>query len=195
VGAVGGAATQEIPPRVRRLVMRRDHGRCSVPGCRAAKYLHIHHVVPREAGGGHDPSNLTTLCSADHRAAHRGALVIRGRAPDELVFHRPAAASRSGESDPVARDVVGALRRMGVAASDAQRAFAATGLTDGRPIEEVIRGALQHLARTTYASACREPAAVWTSGQAARSARRASASWGDDAPPDVTRLCRRGLTQ
>ncbi|HKE13911.1 MAG TPA: hypothetical protein VKB80_03525, partial [Kofleriaceae bacterium] len=43
VGAGAPApATQTIPPRIRRLVWRRDHGRCQVPGCRAAKFLEVH---------------------------------------------------------------------------------------------------------------------------------------------------------
>ena len=32
-------ATQTIPPAVRRHVLRRDHGRCVVPGCRHATYV------------------------------------------------------------------------------------------------------------------------------------------------------------
>src|SRR5262245_40099039 len=56
-------ASQTIPPRIRRLVWRRDHGCCRVPGCRAARYLEVHHVVPRSQGGDHDPSRLLLLCS------------------------------------------------------------------------------------------------------------------------------------
>src|SRR5206468_2756472 len=40
--------TTDIPLSVRRLVHRRDHGRCTVPGCRHARFLDIHHIVPRE---------------------------------------------------------------------------------------------------------------------------------------------------
>jgi 5-methylcytosine-specific restriction endonuclease McrA len=99
VGDGGGAAAQSIPPRIRRLVWRRDHGRCQVPGCRSSKYLELHHVTPRGQGGGHDPSNLLLTCSAHHGQAHRGALHIEGEAPDQLLFRRRGEASL--ESDAV----------------------------------------------------------------------------------------------
>ena len=62
LGRVDGAAparvTRTIPPAVRRQVTRRDRGRCVVPGCRAARHLEVHHVVPRALGGTHDPLGL-----------------------------------------------------------------------------------------------------------------------------------------
>jgi hypothetical protein len=88
VGSVDGdpeAATQDIPPKTRRFVWRRDGGRCTVPGCRASSFLEVHHIVHRENGGGHEPENLTLLCGGHHDAHHNGRLVIRGRAPD-LTF-------------------------------------------------------------------------------------------------------------
>ncbi|HTE53339.1 MAG TPA: HNH endonuclease signature motif containing protein, partial [Kofleriaceae bacterium] len=51
VGRAAPAASQSIPPRIRREVWRRDHGRCRVPGCRAARFLEVHHIVPRALGG------------------------------------------------------------------------------------------------------------------------------------------------
>ena len=68
VDGVPVKASQTIPPRIRRLVVRRAHGRCQVPGCRAAKYLEIHHIVHRADGGTHDPSLLILVCSAHHTA-------------------------------------------------------------------------------------------------------------------------------
>jgi len=59
-----------IPPSVRRAVLARDGHRCTTPGCNAAHFLEVHHVTPRNAGGGNDPANLTTLCSACHRFTH-----------------------------------------------------------------------------------------------------------------------------
>jgi hypothetical protein len=76
----------DIPESVRRLVHRRDHQRCTVPGCQAATYLEIHHIVPRDHGGNHEPSNLTLLCEAHHRRRHEGTLSITGQAPDQLHF-------------------------------------------------------------------------------------------------------------
>ena len=80
-------ATQDVSPATRRLVWRRDHGRCQAPGCRSARNLDVHHVVHRADAGSHEASNLTVLCSSCHAALHRGLLSVSGRAPD-LVFTR-----------------------------------------------------------------------------------------------------------
>jgi hypothetical protein len=71
-------ATQTIPPALRRAVLRRDGARCKVTGCRHATFVDVHHLVPRADRGGHSPENLVTLCSAHHRAIHRGELVTEG---------------------------------------------------------------------------------------------------------------------
>ncbi|MBK7196605.1 MAG: HNH endonuclease [Myxococcales bacterium] len=78
--------TKTIPPRTRRAVLRRDRGRCVVPGCRNARYVDVHHLVPRAQGGKHTPSKLSALCSAHHKAAHDGRLRIEGTAPGRLRF-------------------------------------------------------------------------------------------------------------
>ncbi|MBK7074725.1 MAG: HNH endonuclease [Myxococcales bacterium] len=78
--------TKTIPPRTRRAVLRRDRGRCVVPGCRNARYVDVHHIVPRAAGGKHTPSKLSVLCSAHHKAAHDGRLRVEGTAPGKLRF-------------------------------------------------------------------------------------------------------------
>jgi hypothetical protein len=88
IGCEGGKLESAIPPRIRRDVLRRDHRRCAVPGCRGAKWIEIHHIVPREAGGTHDLGNLISLCGPHHRARHDGRLVIRGVAPGRLVFEQ-----------------------------------------------------------------------------------------------------------
>jgi len=76
----------DIPPAIRRLVVQRDHRRCSVPGCRSSRGLQIHHIVLREHGGDHSLSNLTLLCEAHHHALHNGHLTITGTAPHHLRF-------------------------------------------------------------------------------------------------------------
>ena len=78
-------ATQTIPQPVRNLVMRRDHGRCVVPGCRASRHLAVHHLRHRARGGSHDPMNLVVLCDGHHRQLHQGRLVITGQ-PGSLMF-------------------------------------------------------------------------------------------------------------
>ena len=89
-------AAQDIPPKTRRFVWRRDHGRCQVPGCRSGRNLDVHHLKRRADGGGHEPSNLCVLCSSCHIALHRGLITVTGRAPD-LVFvrHEPGGSAAS----------------------------------------------------------------------------------------------------
>ncbi len=94
-----GETTGDIPRRVRRVVERRDRGRCTVPGCRASRHLEMHHVTPRARGGLHVPSCLTLLCDGHHRAVHAGTLVISGDAPDLRFTHadgRPYGADAPG---------------------------------------------------------------------------------------------------
>lgn len=85
-GDVPTRAFQEVPPAVARMVLRRDRGRCRVPGCRSSRWIHLHHIVPREHGGNNDPWNLVCLCPAHHQALHRQQIALTGRAPDALVF-------------------------------------------------------------------------------------------------------------
>jgi hypothetical protein len=86
-------ATQTIPPALRRQVVRRDHGCCVVPGCRNATFIDVHHIQPRAEGGQHVADNLVVLCSAHHRAVHRGLLVIAGTVASGLTFTRADGAS------------------------------------------------------------------------------------------------------
>jgi len=71
-----GRAVQDVAPKVRRFVTLRDRMRCTVPGCRAARHIDVHHIVPRYLGGGHEPENLTLLCSGHHRALHEGFIDV-----------------------------------------------------------------------------------------------------------------------
>jgi hypothetical protein len=98
IGALDGdgpeRAHQDIPPSIDRFVRRRDGNRCQTPGCRSALGLEIHHLVHREHGGTHDPSNLTLRCFSCHDAHHRGVLTISGTAPHAIVtmrHHEPRA--------------------------------------------------------------------------------------------------------
>ncbi len=66
----GGRNTATVPPRLRLEVLQRDGFRCRVPGCRSPRFLEVHHLVPRSAGGGNDPGNLVSLCSRCHQTLH-----------------------------------------------------------------------------------------------------------------------------
>lgn len=90
VGRVDGEThervTRSIPPATRRAVLRRDRGRCVVPGCRNSRHVDVHHIVPRAVGGDHAAPLLVTMCSTHHRAVHYGRLWIAGDAIAGLQF-------------------------------------------------------------------------------------------------------------
>lgn len=67
-----GTASKSIPPRLRRHVVHRDGGACTVDGCRSRYRLQVHHVRPRSAGGDNHPDNLATVCWFHHHVAIHG---------------------------------------------------------------------------------------------------------------------------
>jgi len=77
-------ATTTVTPRLREQVFARDQQRCTVPGCRSARNLDIHHIVPQARGGKHELWNLTLLCSGHHMALHDGLLELHGKAPYDI---------------------------------------------------------------------------------------------------------------
>lgn len=58
----------------RREALRRTAGRCEVgsPWCEPGVHwaVHVHHRLPRSAGGSDVPDNLLALCAAAHRGCH-----------------------------------------------------------------------------------------------------------------------------
>ena len=148
---VGVRAKQAVSPATRRAVLRRDHERCAVPGCRNALFLDVHHVALRSEGGGHDADNLTTLCGAHHRAAHRGELVVSGTGSVGVRF-RHADGSEYGQApEPTAVELhskaFAALRGLGFREGEIRRALAEScklAVTEMK-IERVLRDALGRL--------------------------------------------------
>jgi hypothetical protein len=68
-----------IPARVLHEVQLRDGSQCAhrdLTGHRCAqrRWLQIHHIVPVVRGGGNEPGNLLTLCSAHHQMEHSAYL-------------------------------------------------------------------------------------------------------------------------
>lgn len=76
-----GRAHHIVAERTRTAVEDRDGG-CRVPGCERNRWLQIHHIRHWEDAGPTDTENLLALCSAHHRAHHRGLLGITGNADD-----------------------------------------------------------------------------------------------------------------
>ncbi len=61
-----GEPTEQVPPHLRRAVIKRDR-HCSFPGCTAPPVrCHVHHLIPRSKGGPTRLDNLTLLCSFHH---------------------------------------------------------------------------------------------------------------------------------
>ncbi len=79
-------AVSSVTPRMREQVVMAFGGACAVPGCRSARCLEIHHVLPQAQGGPHEMWNLVPLCDGHHVANHLGLLTISGRAPFDLAF-------------------------------------------------------------------------------------------------------------
>jgi hypothetical protein len=166
VGLVGGEsahvganlqprATQTIPPRVRRAVRRRDHGRCVVPGCKNGLYTDVHHVQPRSEGGRNEPDNLICLCGAHHRAVHRGELRVAGRVSKGLRFEHADGAAYGHPPMPRAADLqakaFAALRHLGFREGEVRLVLAKLSDRDGgaslgeHGLEGVVRAALAEL--------------------------------------------------
>jgi hypothetical protein len=99
-------ATTTVTPRIREQVFARDHHRCTVPGCRSARNLEVHHIIEQACGGMHELWNLTLLCSGHHAALHAGLLTMRGQAPYLIEFRWVYGPPIPVGLDPAARKAV-----------------------------------------------------------------------------------------
>ena len=140
-----------VPRAVRREVVARDGARCAFVSddgrrCEETGFLEFDHVVPVARGGEASVEGVRLLCRSHNLyEAER----ILGR---EAVLAGKLARAVDG-------DLVAGLRRMGVTASDARQAVAAS--RGPGTVEERMRGALRAL-QTVYASRgaglrCEEP--------------------------------------
>jgi hypothetical protein len=68
-----GRRSRTIPPRLKRFILARDGGVCTVAGCVSRYRLQPHHITPWSQGGPTNATNLTTLCWYHHH------VVIHGR--------------------------------------------------------------------------------------------------------------------
>jgi len=134
---------------MRRTVLRRDGGKCRVPGCRHAVFTEPHHLERRCEGGKHFIDNLVTLCAAHHRAAHSGSLIITGTPSSGLSFTHADGTRYGGAVAPAVADVRAkafqAVVGMGFRESEAKRALARIPYSVSS-LEQVIRQALRELA-------------------------------------------------
>lgn len=64
---------EKVSPGARTKIIRRDGGACLRCGLEDENELEVHHILPVNQGGKNDDSNLATLCSHCHKAAHGGS--------------------------------------------------------------------------------------------------------------------------
>jgi hypothetical protein len=144
-------ARQSVPPALRRAVLARDRHRCTVPGCTHATFVDVHHVQPRAEGGRNEASNLQVLCSAHHRAVHRGELLIELERDGSLRFRHADGAAYGHPLIPQRIDahskVFSALRQLGFRESEVK-----TVLSELRADAELGDASVEHLLR---AALCR----------------------------------------
>jgi hypothetical protein len=133
-----------------------------VPGCRHATSVDIHHLTLRSEGGGHDEDGLLVLCSAHHRAQHRGQLLIEGRVSTGLRFRHADGRAYGTQVDAASASAYAetfrALRGLGFREGEAQRALARVRECAhvGSGVPDLIRAALGVLASTPGQLAVRE---------------------------------------
>jgi hypothetical protein len=58
-----------------------DGHRCQAPGCRATRFLEVHHREPRRRGGRNSAANLITLCAACPRLLHERGVGLAAALP------------------------------------------------------------------------------------------------------------------
>ncbi|RYZ03691.1 MAG: hypothetical protein EOO73_26915 [Myxococcales bacterium] len=144
-------ATQQVPPAVRRAVLRRDRHRCRVPGCTHARFVDIHHVRSQADGGDHRQENLVTLCGAHHRAVHEGTLLVTEDERQERVFQHadgtPYGGAPSSLSSWGHRQAFQALRGLGFGEGEVRRALAEARreLVTEAPVDQLLRHCLERL--------------------------------------------------
>jgi hypothetical protein len=145
-------AKQTVTPATRRAVLRRDHQRCAVPGCRNARFLDVHHIKLRSEGGGNEADNLITLCGVHHRAAHRGELVVTGSVSTGVRFRHADGSDYGRALEPRVAEIQAkaflALRGLGFREGEVRRALAESrkrGDDRQASIERVVRDALAEL--------------------------------------------------
>jgi RuvA, C-terminal domain len=148
----GVRAKQTVAPATRRAVLRRDHHRCAVPGCRNSLFLDLHHIELRSEGGGNEADNLITVCGAHHRAAHRGQLGISGKVSTGVRFRHPDGSDYGQLAKPRVAETqakaFAALRGLGFRERAVRRVLAdLSQSSEGREpnLESVLRSALSRL--------------------------------------------------
>jgi HNH endonuclease len=146
-----GRARRGVPPALRRSVLARDRHCCRVPGCRNSHFVDVHHVRPRSEGGKNALENLITLCTAHHRACHRGELIIETTADGLDVQHAdgtPYGHAVTASSIDAHAKIFSALRHLGFRECETRAVLlelrSEESLHDA-PVEHLLREALRRI--------------------------------------------------
>jgi hypothetical protein len=101
----------------RREVTRRDR-RCRFPGCSAATFTNVHHIVGWKPDGRTDLDNLALLCEFHHHKIHSRGWSMTGNANDELTITTPEGRVMVSRPDPRWSLVTDPRRRGGTGGAD-----------------------------------------------------------------------------
>ena len=95
-----GRKTRVPNARILATLLARDGG-CRYPGCGRTRHLHAHHVAFWSRGGTTTTDNMILLCSAHHRALHRGEFSITAHDVEHFTFHRGSDGGLIAEAPPL----------------------------------------------------------------------------------------------
>jgi hypothetical protein len=157
----GRTRARYLPAHVRRAVWERDGGRCTFIGanghrCNTRTLLEFDHVEPYARGGQGTLEELRLRCRAhnQHEAERAFGCEFMERKRREAMLAAEAARSRSREEERARsaaeaelkgqmRDVLAALRGLGIRGEKAQHAAAHAETLQGASLPERIRAALE----------------------------------------------------
>ncbi len=85
-----GRTSKAVPPRLKRWVIHRDLGACTIAGCDSTYRLQPHHIIHWADGGETEEENLATLCWFHHHVViHRHGFALDPESPPQArQFHR-----------------------------------------------------------------------------------------------------------
>jgi len=78
---------KKIPTAIRRAVYLRDNYACAL--CEDDRAIHVHHIIPRRAGGTNSLDNLICLCPLCHAIAH-GEFALDNQFPFDMATAKDA---------------------------------------------------------------------------------------------------------
>ncbi len=98
--------TTSVTPRRREQVFARDNFRCTVPGCRSARNLEVHHIHEQSQGGTHEVEYHLALLGSPRRPSRRALdHARRGAVRDPVPLDvRSAASARPQPRGPRSDD-------------------------------------------------------------------------------------------